>query len=97
METNDKFILKPGLKLRKIGSMHMLVETVDGSENYKKIYSLNKTAAWLWDAAGKGGEQTPEALAKGLSSQYDVDYDTALGDVLHQIEEWSEMGIVILK
>ena len=94
MNYENKIILKPNLKLRKIGRKHMIVEIVEDCVNLTNVYSMNETAAWLWEAVGKGNKNTPKELAEGLCKEYDVDYEHALHDVEHQLEEWEKMGLL---
>ena len=90
-----KLIPKPHLKLRKIGSRHMIVKASDSCVNLTNVYSLNGTAARLWEAVCKDGCRTTGELAEELCSTYDVEYDRALRDVERQIEEWEKMGLLV--
>lgn len=54
-----KLIPKPHLKLRRIGSRHMIVEASDSCVNLTNVYSLNGIAARLWEAVCKDGCRTP--------------------------------------
>ena len=80
-----KLIPKPHLKLRRI----------DSCVNLTNVYSLNGTAARLWEAVCKDGCRTTGELAEELCSTYDVEYDRALRDVERQIEEWEKMGLLV--
>ena len=42
--------LKPNLKLRQVGSRHMLVDVCSDNINLTNVYTLNETAAFLWDS-----------------------------------------------
>ena len=57
-----KLIPKPHLKLRRIGSRHMIVEASDSCVNLTNVYSLNGTAARLWEAVCKDGCRTTGEL-----------------------------------
>ena len=94
MENKDKLIPKSGLKLRRIGNRHMIVEVSDSCVNLTNVYSLNGTAARLWEAVCKDGCRTPGELAEELCLTYDVGYGRALRDVERQIEEWEKMGLL---
>lgn len=87
-------IPKSNLTLRKIGSKYMIVESAGNCVNLTNVYSLNETAAWLWEAVCRGGARTPEALAKELCAAYEVEYECALRDVERQLKEWEEMGLL---
>ena len=86
MENKDKLIPKSGLKLRRIGNRHMIVEVSDSC--------VNLTAARLWEMVCNGEGRTAGELAEGLCKTYDVEYGRALRDVERQIEEWEKMGLL---
>ena len=86
---------KQGLKLQKIGNKYMIVEAVDGNINLTNVYSLNPTAALLWQQA-EAGDQTPQALAQLLVDSYYIPFDQALADVEAQLRTWLDMVIIIL-
>ena len=41
--------LKEGLTVRKIGDDYVIVAPEQGMIDLSKVYSLNETAAWLWN------------------------------------------------
>ena len=41
--------LNSELKLRKLGSHYMIVDSCAGRANIANVYVLNATAAWLWE------------------------------------------------
>ena len=79
--------IKSNLKLRRIGNRHMIVDLTN-------VYSLNGTAARLWEMVCNGEGRTAGELAEGLCKTYDVEYGRALRDVERQIEEWEKMGLL---
>lgn len=94
MANKDKMIPKSNLKLRKIGSKYMIVETSDSCVNLTNVYSLNETAALLWEMLCRRDGYTPEELAEELCKTYEVEYGRALHDVERQLEEWEKMGLL---
>ena len=87
-------IQKPNLRLRKIGNRYMIVEACDNNVDFTNVYSMNETAAWLWEAVSRGGNCSPAELARNMCQMYRVEYGCALRDVERQLEEWREMGLV---
>lgn len=85
---------KPNLKLRKIGNRYMIVDASGSCVNLTDVYSLNETAARLWEAVCKGECRTPEELAEELCKTYEVEYERALHDVESQLAEWEKMGLL---
>ena len=84
---------KPNLQVRNIGSQYMIVEANNGNVNMTKVYELNETAAkmWTWINEGVCDE---EKLAGRLCDEYEVDCDTALKDVVKQLEDWKKLGLM---
>ena len=85
---------KAGLQLRKIGLQYMIVEANDENVNMSDVYSLNRTAAWMWERVTQGG-CTAEGLADGLCEEFDTDRETAIRDVERQLAEWKEYGLIL--
>ena len=85
--------LKSQLKLRKMGSVYMLVDALASEVNLTNVYTLNETAAQIWQQVGDG-ELVVEQLAEYVCQEYEVEYDQALEDVKVLVEEWLKLGLV---
>ncbi len=84
---------KEGLQLRKIKDRYMIVVASDGNVNMSDVYSLNRTAADLWQQICNG-EYSAEELAEWLSDTYPVEPSKALRDVERQLSEWKSYGLL---
>lgn len=84
---------KKGLLLRKIGRQYMIVEVSAGNANMSNVYSLNHTAAQLWELLA-AKDRTPEELADELAESYGISPERALGDVEQQLQAWLEFGLI---
>lgn len=84
--------LKTGLKLRKIGSHHMVVKANAGNVDMTDVYTLNDSAAMLWQRA-QGLDVTADMLASWLMEEYDVDRQTALTDAESLMTQWQSQGL----
>ena len=62
--------------------------------NIGKFFSLNETAAWLWEKAAELGDFTAEQLADALCEEYEVEHYQALADVQLMLEQWQKDGII---
>lgn len=84
---------KKGFNIVDICGEKVLV--AEGKENidFCNIIGMNDSAAYLWEAIGDG-DFTAETLAKMLTKEYDVTYETALADTAALIEKWLETGII---
>lgn len=84
---------KEGLQLRKVGKQYMIVEACEKNVNMSDVYSLNHTAACLWERIAQGN-CTPDNLAECLCENYDTDKETAAQDVKRQLAEWKSYGLI---
>ncbi len=85
--------IKDGLQLRKIKDQHMIVEACNDNMNMSNVYSLNHTAARLWEQL-ENGDYTLQDLAEWFCNIYDIDLATALNDVEKQLAEWESYGLI---
>lgn len=86
--------LNPNLRLRKIGTHHMVVKGDTGVTDMTEVYSMNETAAMLWRRA-EGIDFTTEMMAGWLCEEYDVEPVTALEDVRSMLSEWLDKGLAL--
>lgn len=85
--------LKANLHLRKIGNLYMIVDATSGCVNLTNVFTLNPTAAWLWQQAA-GKDFTTEELARLLCDKYEVEPSVAIEDVTRQIADWETFGLL---
>lgn len=90
---NETIKPKDGLRLRKVGRKYMLVEAVDGQVNLTNVFTLNETAARLWQYINEGGV-TIKDLAARMYDEYDTDHGTVLADIRKQLGEWKTFGLI---
>lgn len=90
---NEVIHPKSGLLLRKIGNQYMIVEACAGNVNMSNVYSMNRTAAQLWERLAAGG-QTAAQLAEWLAAVYGLDAAVASRDVSRQLAEWRNYGLI---
>ncbi len=80
-----------GLKLRKIGSRYMIVSLAENNVNLSEVYTLNETAAGIWERVE---ESTVEEIADWICGEYEVDRERALADLEAQLDEWEKFGLI---
>lgn len=92
----DKRTIYPqeGLQLRRVGKQYMIVKANENNVNMSDVYSLNRTAARMWERLAKGG-CTADDLATCLCEEFDTDQATALQDVERQLSEWKAFGLIL--
>lgn len=84
---------KKGLELRQIGNRYIIVKVCDDLVNMTDVFTLNRTAAKLWQRMGEG-RFTAEELVQWLCDAYDVDPDVAQADINRQLAEWEDYGLL---
>ncbi len=72
----------------------MIVEASEENVNMSNVYSLNATAARLWELIAENRATTAEQLADYLCDNYEIDKATAAGDVDRLLAEWKSYGLI---
>ena len=85
---------KEGFVLRTVCGEKVVIGEGISTVNIGKFFSLNETAAWLWEKAAELGDFTAEQLADALCEEYEVEHDQALADVQQMLEQWQKDGII---
>ena len=84
--------LNKDLVLREIGGEYMIVNPFSDTVDMTQVYSLNETAAWLWQQM-EGKEFTVADMVAVLQEEYDVDEETATADLPELTQQWSAAGL----
>lgn len=85
--------IKEGFILRTICGEHIVVGEGLAQINFKKMISLNESAAYLWQEV-EGKAFTQEDLVKLLLDKYEVSEEQAAADVEKLTATWLTEGIV---
>lgn len=83
----------PDLILRKIGRQYMIVSAATGDVNMTDVFTLNESAAILWQYA-VGRDFTAADLAACLCDVYAIAPDVARRDVDHILDVWTDYGLI---
>lgn len=81
------------LTVKKIGKQYMLVDSSNGAQNETSIYTMNATAAFLWEKIGEQ-EFDAQTLIGWLVEKYDVETTTASHDISALLDEWKSLGLI---
>lgn len=84
---------RTNLTLRRMGRRYMMVNAASAARDMADVYTLNETAARLWERLGDDEISLP-SLATWLAGEYGIAYDDALADVTTQVQEWREFGLI---
>ena len=85
--------IKKGLVLRHIGKENFIIDPDKGVVDLTRVYSLNDTAAWLWEQFYHT-DFTVEQMENLLMQQYEVAQDQARTDVLELIDELKKQKLI---
>ena len=62
--------------------------------DFRKILSLNESAAWLWKEAKAQGDFTVESLTARLCEEYDVTAEEARACVTELFDKLDKEGVI---
>jgi hypothetical protein len=87
MELKELFKLKSRFVSRVVGNDLILVPLTGHIAQMSEMFTLNNTARFIWENTSE--ESTEESMVQLLTDEFDIDADTASGDVkkfLQQID-----------
>ena len=84
--------LNKDLVLREVGGEYMIVNPFSDTVDMTQVYSLNETAAWLWQQM-EGKEFTVADMVAVLREEYEVDEETATSDLTELCQQWKAAGL----
>lgn len=84
--------LNKDLVLREVGGEYMIVNPFSDTVDMTQVYSLNETAAWLWQQM-EGKEFSVSDLVAVLREEYEVDEETATVDLTELCQQWLAAGL----
>jgi hypothetical protein len=85
--------LRTDLVLRTIGSDHMIVDPSQDMVDLSTVYTLNDSAAWLWEQL-KGIEFSSATVVDLLCENYDVKEAQAQADAEILIQDFEKQGLL---
>jgi hypothetical protein len=79
--TSLKSILShsPDVVTKKVGDEYVLVPIANNIADMDSVYTLNETGAFIWDLLN--GSRSVEEIINELTTEYDIDIETATADV----------------
>ena len=86
---------KEGLVLRDICGDKAVVAEGLKVIDFRKMITMNDTAAWLWEKCTELGDFTAEQLAEALSQEYQVEASKALADTNRILDKWKKLGLIL--
>lgn len=86
--------LREDLVLRQVDQDYLIVDPGQDMIDMSKVYTLNETAAFLWNSL-QGKEVSIDIMVDIICSTYDVTPDIARADATILFEEFKAQGILV--
>lgn len=85
--------IKDGFILRKVADSYIAVAVGEESVNFNAMVTTNETGAFLWEKLKN--DITEEELLAALTSEYDVDAETAKADIAEFLEKLRDGKLLV--
>jgi hypothetical protein len=82
----------PGIVPRKTGNEYVLVPVSNNIADMDRVYTLNETAAFIWEKLDGKADLT--GILSAMQDEFDIDAKTAEHDLLALIIEMKEFLII---
>ncbi len=86
--------LNSDLVLRQVKDEYMIINPFSDTVDMTQVYTLNETAAWLWQQM-EGKEFEVKDLAEAMLQEYEVDEETAYKCAEDLAKQWLQAGMAI--
>ena len=86
--------IKKDFVLREVCGENVITGESLRAIDFRKILSLNGSAAWLWKEAKAQGDFTIESLTERLCEEYDVTAEEARSCVTELLEKLDKEGVI---
>ena len=82
----------PSVVTRKTGNEYILVPVTNNIADMKSVYTLNESGAFIWELID--GKRNLDEIIFALTAEYDIDKETASGDLFLFIDNMSKYLII---
>ena len=86
--------LRSDLVLRTIGSDHLIVDPSQDMVDLSTVYTLNSSAAWLWEQLKEEDEFDLARVVELLCEHYDVTAEQAQSDAAVLLQDFEKQGLL---
>ena len=84
--------IKEGFELKEIADNYVVIPTESNVVDFSSMIMLNEVSAFLWLQLLE--DKTENDLLKAILKEYDVDKETAAGDIKVFIKELAAAGVI---
>lgn len=85
--------LKKGFEVRQVCGENLVIAIGEENIDFTHVIALNESSLFIWRQMEKGID-TIEGIVDAITEEYDVDADTARGDITSFVEQLVEYGVV---
>jgi methyltransferase-like protein len=89
---NSVYSHSPEIVTRKTGNEYVLVPVANNIADMTSVYTLNESGAFIWELID--GQRNTEEIIDKVTAEYQIDRETAAGDVVNFINEMSNYLII---
>jgi len=82
----------PNIVTRKTGNEYVLVPIANNIADMNSVFTLNETGAFIWELID--GKRNVEDIIKVLTTEYDIDKETAISDVVSFVSDMNKYLII---
>ena len=86
--------IKKDFVLREVCGENVIMGENLKAIDFRKILSLNESAAWIWKEAQAQGDFTVESLTEKLCEEYDVTAEEARSCVTDLLDKLDKEGVI---
>ena len=77
---------------RKTGTEYVLIPVTNNIADMNSVFTMNETGAFIWEKID--GKRSMEDLVKILIGEYEVDFDTAVADLMGLLEQMKDFLVI---
>jgi len=82
----------PNIVTRKTGNEYVLVPIANNIADMNSVFTLNETGAFIWELID--GKRNIEDIIKVLTTEYNIDKETAISDVVSFVSDMNKYLII---
>ena len=87
--------INEGFEVRSVCGEYMMVAMGEKNIDFSHVIAFNETSVFIWNQM-LSGKDTIDDVAKAVTEEYEVDFETARKDVETLVKQLAEYGVVEL-
>ena len=95
MNKNLRYKSNNNFTISEVAGEKVILPVSSSVDKLRNLFILNETAAFIVDLLAK--EKTLDEIATALTSEYRIDYETALTDIEEYVNELVDKGFFSIK